>query len=709
VIVDPYQVFFKTDNFHSGTANKRYIKTKYVLSHPEKYDSFIFGSSRVNYFHPTNFTDGNFYNMSYGGGLPPEHLEDIRCFLNNGIRIKNLVIGIDFYSLLHNPAGREENLLNKKYPDKPAEMINFYSTYLFNKPDMDFIDRVRWMRDQDLISVMETGIFFGDEDKKLNSDLPAHHEKSVFTVPYRGFTYTADFEQNIRVFADLVALAKENDISLTFFINPIFRLTYLNIDFPEYFEALYKLAKITDFYDFGGLNAITSNNYFYYENSHYTTVTSDLIIERLENPDNEPEILNFGDHITHENIGHHISVLQNQLLEYFDATDLNNEYAPPAEFSQNQNHDKICDAKISYINGEAKSGDTLVISSEILYLQGFLNHEIFPPGIFIKIDEKFFKAETVKTDKGKQKVRWFANIPVRHIGPGVHQVEILSNGKETSHNSNTQFIKVIWPKHKFLDLKQTALTSIEVSVPLLNEYSISPKVYYPPESNDLFYIEAHLPKNLLNDPPNGIIAAVDDHWYLSQFSFTNGPPHLIRQGVWGVKVPTWIFEKGVNRIDLFILNNQNDSIFKTENDLQVIVKDGRESDFLEGLPKGDCETLYNLDVINGVVLDLQSEQSVEVTGRFITLSGWAVDRRAGDVAAGVVIIIDGQQFVCDYGMPRPDVAEVFDNQNYLNSGWRIAISTAFFENSHCKLEMVILFNDGKAYYSTSEKLNLMLR
>ena len=51
VIVDPYNIFHPDTIVNNGVEpNKSYVKMRNVLKHPDKYDSFLFGSSRVGFF-----------------------------------------------------------------------------------------------------------------------------------------------------------------------------------------------------------------------------------------------------------------------------------------------------------------------------------------------------------------------------------------------------------------------------------------------------------------------------------------------------------------------------------------------------------------------------------------------------------------------------------------------------------------------------------
>src|SRR5947209_1545442 len=75
--------------------NLNFVKTSFILNNPDKFDSFIFGSSRIGVLKPSKIKNMNCYNMMYPQGIPKEHLENIKLFLKKKIKIKNLLIGLD--------------------------------------------------------------------------------------------------------------------------------------------------------------------------------------------------------------------------------------------------------------------------------------------------------------------------------------------------------------------------------------------------------------------------------------------------------------------------------------------------------------------------------------------------------------------------------------------------------------------------------------
>ena len=90
--------------------------------------------------------------------------------------------------------------------------------------------------------------------------------------------------------------------------------TYLKQDWNAYIKFLKGLAKLTNYYDFSGLNEITTNNFNYYETSHYRPFIGDLMIKRLFSD----RIENFGVLITAENINEVIKLKNKELKEFIN-------------------------------------------------------------------------------------------------------------------------------------------------------------------------------------------------------------------------------------------------------------------------------------------------------------------------------------------------------------------------------------------------------
>jgi len=125
-ILDPYGVLRGNMDKQMFEPNLRYLKMKYVLNHPHKYNSFLFGSSRVAKIDPRLITDhNNWYNFYYAEGLPVEHLKNIKTLLDNDIEVNRVLIGLDNISYLIDPE-RNKSVLNRKhYENRFTPYVNY--------------------------------------------------------------------------------------------------------------------------------------------------------------------------------------------------------------------------------------------------------------------------------------------------------------------------------------------------------------------------------------------------------------------------------------------------------------------------------------------------------------------------------------------------------------------------------------------------------
>ncbi len=72
------------------------------------------------------------------------------------------------------------------------------------------------------------------------------------------------------------------------------------------------LAKLTDFYDFSGLNSITRDAYNFYNPSHFRLPIGDLMIARMLGDKTVPVPSDFGVLVTSENVETHLQHLKEQ-------------------------------------------------------------------------------------------------------------------------------------------------------------------------------------------------------------------------------------------------------------------------------------------------------------------------------------------------------------------------------------------------------------
>ena len=309
--------------------NMNVIKMKYLLMNPQRFDSFIFGSSRVGNIDPRKIADGSCYNMIYPLGLPEEHLRNIRYLLEQGVGIKNLLVGIDEFSFTADPAPRRSDLLSQPLPaisGKPLE--TFYGEYylklrntmpqlrkfiLYNYTDRDDRAEHRFIYD-----IYESGRILCPS---CDEDLAKPHQRRKF-VPDQNFNQGDYVEQTLGSISEIVQLAKDHHIRLTLFINPTPEASYRTADLVRFGQFKRKLAAISDYYDFSGMNSITTDTENYYEILHFRPFVGDMMLDVMFGSPKVKVPADFGFHVTLQNVDRHLYEQCRDLTRVKSAYDL---------------------------------------------------------------------------------------------------------------------------------------------------------------------------------------------------------------------------------------------------------------------------------------------------------------------------------------------------------------------------------------------------
>ena len=300
--------------------NERIFNVEYIFRHPDKYDSFLFGSSRTGLINVGKINSDNFYNMSYNGGIPSEHLMIIKSFLKKGVKIKLVFIGLDEFSFSRTHFENEKLLLRQMHPYITGKSLaGIFSLYYFRMPQLFELADLKDMllsNEQYRFILDNNGTNLGwmnIEKKIITSGKPSYTDKNITYDPfkYNGTIIAHVFSQ----IKELISLSKKYDFRLIFFFNPVRGPIYINYA-SNLIPIKEKLASITDFYDFSGFNYITTNNINYYDDSHYRYFVGDMIAERIFGHGKINVFDDFGILVTSKNVDDHNKKQKIELEKY---------------------------------------------------------------------------------------------------------------------------------------------------------------------------------------------------------------------------------------------------------------------------------------------------------------------------------------------------------------------------------------------------------
>ena len=311
VYIDPYGIFRSNFEKQRIEPNSHFIKLRKIIHNPEEFDSFIFGNSRANNIDNTKIPGGRYFNLYYSLGLPSEYLRDLRLLLKHDVKIKNILLSVDFSAYSSDETGRQFDVARKAYRDDLSFLMRYYTEYIFLLPDTQFVNKVLATPENSIYkNILLTGRAVNTKaEENIEKDIKFHISQEKFLWPTYGYENHID---NVIATIDTISrLCKSNNIALKICMNPVHKATFLGNNRFLYFDFFKKLSHISNFYDFSGMNKVTTNNYFYYESSHFRPIIGDAMIDFMYKNKRIDSIPDFGFFITKENVESRINTLEN--------------------------------------------------------------------------------------------------------------------------------------------------------------------------------------------------------------------------------------------------------------------------------------------------------------------------------------------------------------------------------------------------------------
>jgi hypothetical protein len=324
ITIDPFNVFhYKKIRDNGIEPNKHYIKMRYILENPAKFDSFLFGSSRVALIDIGLFNNMNCYNMNYSEGVPAEHLRNLQTMIENEIIPVNVILGIDNISCFVDPKMHEETLFRIPPPSLPGNTMFImkqlaylkfflkYCDYSTIFPSLKIIISHKTNKEQQQKSREQ---FYNNGGLPRDNDLSENKDYWENAQPAWADYYSNRINESLLDIRNIIELCRKKNIKLIIFTNPIHITTYLRSRENGYLDFLYELSEITEYYNFSGINDVTINKYNYFETSHYTHEVGDMIANIIFNNKTDDRLLSqgFGYYVTLHNRDAFFEILKSQ-------------------------------------------------------------------------------------------------------------------------------------------------------------------------------------------------------------------------------------------------------------------------------------------------------------------------------------------------------------------------------------------------------------
>jgi hypothetical protein len=121
-------------------------------------------------------------------------------------------------------------------------------------------------------------------------------------------------------------------------------------------------------------------------------------------------------------------------------------------------------------------------------------------------------------------------------------------------------------------------------------------------------------------------------------------------------------------------------------------------------------TRFNVDRLNGQVVEVAKPLVIDATGKEWILDGWAIDAVLSKPATGVLALIDNKEtLVGRYGTQRTDVAEATHRPEYERTGFELHLESAGLAPGRHSLSLFVLAADGRGYYRSDSEWTIESR
>lgn len=160
---------------------------------------------------------------------------------------------------------------------------------------------------------------------------------------------------------------------------------------------------------------------------------------------------------------------------------------------------------------------------------------------------------------------------------------------------------------------------------------------------------------------------------------------------------------------LAYFTNAIDDLKKSSATENKIISSPLSNNFLtlssfQNLPIIHQSPLFSIDEIaEQPTANIPQPFSINKTDQF-GIRGWAVDSFMEELAGGVFIQIGDQFFRANYRQERPDVAAVYNNPTYTNSGFSCSIPLSTLSKGNHKVKIWVLNTNSSARYEVNKEL-----
>lgn len=307
-VLDPFKVLYKYSNYYNDyyvSLNRDWVSKKMYIKGREnqKYNSFIFGSSRTLAFKTNKWAEylpegAKPFLFDANGEIIYGIWSKIKFIESKGDSLKNVLIIVcpDNTFVKKDYSG---NHLNIKSPEiSNTGFFEFhklmfttyfskgfffpYLDYHFFKTNRSYMNGIISIRDikNDTVS---NDLYVVDIENKIKKDsITFFNSKVFFKRDGLEHYYPNNIDnEDIQMLTDIKKVFKKFNTNYKIIISPLYNQYKLS---EKDLDILINVFGKENVFDFSGVNEITNNKYNYFEDSHYRYHVGDTIMRRIYLP-----------------------------------------------------------------------------------------------------------------------------------------------------------------------------------------------------------------------------------------------------------------------------------------------------------------------------------------------------------------------------------------------------------------------------------------
>lgn len=283
---DPYHVFHVVDRTPTLTANERFNKLEHLYKHPDRYNAFFVGSSRMGVYDPDWMKDlrpgKRYYNLSVFSGDSLDVLDMLKALKKRHVLMDEVLLGIDIFPFIDKQRSRDVSM--RHHPDVLHESrFKYLLRYLFTISPTHIKQVVEEEGNRKFTyDFTNKGKWYAAQYERLIKDDPKKYQLIKFPekeIQSKHLQFVDARFEELKALRDWLAT---NNIELIAFLHPVSNYQLRYADSESIAEFSKRIAKIIpDVDDLMTERSMTRDISLFYDPEHYRPVVASRIVRRL--------------------------------------------------------------------------------------------------------------------------------------------------------------------------------------------------------------------------------------------------------------------------------------------------------------------------------------------------------------------------------------------------------------------------------------------